>query len=809
MTAPAGRSLRALEDRPERRRSDPPPARPARHLESLNEKQSEAVRHFKGPLLVVAGAGSGKTRVLTARICHLVHELGVHPARIMAVTFTNKAAGEMRSRVVHLLGEEPRGMWVGTFHSIGARLLRRHARILGWSSGFTVFDAEEQTRLVREILKRLPKGGSVRTTALRARISELKQELLTVGDYRDALGGGISTHAGPLHTLAAQALPLYERALKERNAFDFDDLILWPLRLFEMEGELVDLYRERFAFVLVDEYQDTNHAQFRFIDEIGRGHGNLMVVGDPDQAIYGWRGADVRNILDFERSYRGARTVTLEKNYRSRERILAAANAVIEENLDRPEKRLQAVRAGGSKVTLLHARDDASEAAWIAQKIRDRALDEGSFTWRDFAILYRTNAQSRALESELLLRGVPYQVVGGVRFYERREIQDVVSYLRLIANPADASAFSRAVGYPKRGIGAKSRERVVDWAAREGVTVLEACRKAREIPGIRPQAARSLGRFASLIDKHRDTEQDVSSLIQSVVDAIDMVGELCAEGPEGEDRVRNVEELVAGAASFAVGSEDLEEGDPELSVLSHFLQQVSLLADVDRHDSEENSVSLMTLHNAKGLEFPVVFITGAEEGLLPLMRSDDEPGQIEEERRLFYVGITRAEDSLTISWARRRRRAGQYLDGIMSSFVRHIPRDSLDHRSCGRGRDFGYGRFGVGPRRTRDGWDEGRYGDPGDRGAPGRKTAPEPFGYRARSAPLDEASAGQGLAPEDESQDAPRLIRGSRVRHPRFGSGVVVDATGFGLNVKVVVEFDDSGRKSLSLRHSKLESDWP
>ena len=781
-------------------------------LASLNEQQTEAVRHFEGPLLVVAGAGSGKTRVLTTRIAYLIRERGVHPARIMAVTFTNKAAGEMRSRVVDLLGEEPRGMWIGTFHAIGARLLRRHAALLGWTSDFTIYDADEQLRLVKEILKRVPKGGLVKASAVRGRVGELKQELLSVKEHLRA-ESDLTPGPSPLDTVSHTVLPLYEGALKERNAFDFDDLLLWPLRLFDAEPEVLAEYRERFAFVLVDEYQDTSHPQFRFIDFIGRGHNNVMVVGDPDQAIYGWRGADVRNILDFERSWPGARKVVLERNYRSRERILQAANAVIRENIDRPEKNLRAARGGGIRVKLLQAYDDVAEAKWIARRIRDQALDDRLRTWRDFAVLYRTNAQARALESELILRKVPYQVVGGIRFYERREIQDVIAYLRLIANPSDVSAFSRAVGYPRRGVGVKSRARVVEWAAERGVSVLEAAARAQEIPFLGARPRLSLVRFAELVREHRRLAagEDVSRLIQSLVDRVDMRGELRAEGPDGEDRARNVEELIAGAASFRVDDRDFEDGDPKLSVLAHFLQQVSLLADVDRHDSGDNSVSLMTLHNAKGLEFPVVFITGAEEGLLPLMRADDDFDQVEEERRLFYVGITRAEDELTVSWVRRRRRAGQYLDSTMSSFLLAIPSEDLRREKADSfGPASGYGgrsRYGApGPGLFDRGPDgsglrRGGVGRAGRSGRTGRR--PGPFGSSGTS------SSRRSPEPEDESQDAPRLVKGARVRHPTFGSGVVKALTGFGMNVTVEVEFDEVGRKLLDPRQAKLETDWP
>ena len=763
------------------------------HLAGLNPAQAEAVRHFEGPLLVVAGAGSGKTRVLTARICHLVQECGVAPARIMAVTFTNKAASEMRTRVMGMLSAEPRGMWIGTFHSIGARLLRRHAPLLGWGHDFTVFDADAQTRLVKEVMKRLATVGNVKPSAVRARISELKLDALDAARYREALDGSVMPAPPgnrPLERATREAFPLYARALKDRNAFDFDDLLLWPVRLFGDYPDIVNDYRERFAFVLVDEYQDTNHPQFRFVEEVGRGHDNVMAVGDPDQSIYAWRGADISNILDFEGSFPRARVITLETNYRSSARILDAANAVIVANPGRPAKTLRPVKREGPRIVLLRAADDGREATWIARRIQDRVRDGSGITFGDCAILYRTNAQSRALESELILRRLPYQIVGGVRFYDRREIQDVLSYLRLIENPADASAFTRAVGYPKRGVGAVSRERVITWASDNEIPVLEAIRQVHLIPGLIPRARGALERFGQLIDRHRGMvdEMSVSELIEALVEDTNLVEELRAEGPEGIERASNVQELVSGAQAFLDEDVDWEDEDPQMTDLGRFLERVSLLADVDRHDSTENSITLMTLHNAKGLEFPVVFITGAEEGLIPLVRSDDAVDQVEEERRLFYVGITRAENSLTISWARRRRRGGMYMDGMLSSFVQDIPEELVKHEQCG--------------------WDEGRAG-------PRSRLRSRYADRRAGAAWRDHAGTGGWNAegsryqPEDENQDRPSLIKGARVRHSSFGSGIVLAVTGAGLDTKVEVEFDAAGRKELVVRYAELESDWP
>ncbi len=757
----------------------------ASYLGGLNPEQSQATRHFEGPILVLAGAGSGKTRVLTTRVCHLVMEHGVPPDRIFAVTFTNKAAGEMRERIARLLGSEPAGMWIGTFHALGARLLRRHADRLGWDRSFSIFDQDQSLRLVKRVQERVgldPKRWSPK--AMRAEMSNAKNQLISAEDFVRDNEGSFDIFVRNV----SKVFPVYEEELRSQNALDFDDLLVKPVQLLEDNPALLERYQDRFAFLLVDEYQDTNRAQFRFLELLAARHRNLMVVGDDDQSIYGWRGADIRNILDFEKSFPGAAVVRLERNYRSTQRILDAANAVIEENVNRKGKTLRTERAGGEPITLVETLDESDEARWILGEIKARFADGVPATYSSFAVLYRTNAQARALEDAFLRDGIPYQVVGGVRFYERREIQDVLAYLRLISNPRDDGAFDRVVNVPRRGIGATSQERLAIWAREGGLHLLEAAARAEEAPNVPTGGARGLRGFAELIGRYRERASEVSAgeLLEELVEELDLMRHLVEEGPDGEDRARNVAELIAGALDFdaeaieGLGAEEVEG----LTDLDVFLQQVALVADVDQLDPDADTVTFMTLHNAKGLEFPVVFIAGLEEGLFPLSRAYDDPSALEEERRLFYVGITRAEDKLSLSWARQRRRAGDYTYGTLSSFVDAIPGELMEERRSERLRMAAHSTPHRGGSRGRN-EDRGRH---------------EERGW------IPDADF---EADESMNQDLPRLVKGERVIHETFGSGSVVEISGFGADMKVTVDFDEAGRKRLVARYARLERDWP
>jgi DNA helicase-2/ATP-dependent DNA helicase PcrA len=761
------------------------------YLDRLNPEQAQAARHFEGALLVLAGAGSGKTSVLTARIAHLIDEFGVAPESILALTFTNKAAGEMRERVRALLGREPAGMWIGTFHAIGARILRRDATRLGWTPNFLIYDAEDSERLIKRILKEElgldPKRWSPR--AVRAAISSAKNELVGVEEY--------ALKAADLFARSvAQVYERYQRALREANAFDFDDLLVKPVELFLAHPEVLRRYRDRFHFVLVDEYQDTNRAQYSFLRLIVGDKSNLFVVGDDDQSIYGWRGANIRNILDFEQDFPDAALIRLEQNYRSTQRILAAANRVIAENVRRKGKTLRTVNAEGEPLTLVEMEDEADEAHWVSDEIRANLARGPERSPRDFVILYRTNAQSRAMEEALRREGLPYRIVGGQRFYERREVKDMLAYLRLVANPADDEAFLRIVNVPRRGVGDVTLARLAEWARDQRIALLAAAGRAAEVAALRGGVTTALAGLAAMLQKFAALAEGtipLDELLRMVVAETGLEDALRDEGAEGEDRISNVEELIAGAADLQAR---LDERDPEMlqeledvesmRPIDIFLAHVALVTDIDQHDPEADAVSLMTLHNAKGLEFPVVFVTGMEEGLFPLSRVLDEPEQLEEERRLFYVGMTRAEEKLYLTFAHRRRRGGEWMDSIASSFLEGVPKELLEIRQSPRLRD----RFA--PSR------------------PWRSSAADFPARRSVRLGLESASEPAETRTVDysESQDQPRLIRGARVRHPQFGGGTVLELSGFRNDVRATIEFDSVGRKTVVVRYANLQPDW-
>jgi len=747
-------------------------------LAGLNPAQRDAVLHFEGPMLVLAGAGSGKTRVLTTRIAHLIDHHGVDPKHILAVTFTNKAAGEMRERIARLLGTEPVGMWCGTFHSVGARMLRSAAHLVGRTPSFTIYDEDDAIGVIKRIMERL--RISAKDHAPRAildAISDAKNALVTVAEYE-------SMAKDPHSRAVAPVYKELEGALRQANAVTFDDLLVLPVRILQEHAHLRTQYQERFRVVLVDEYQDTNRAQYRFVKLIGGDHANVMVVGDDDQSIYGWRGADIRNILDFERDFPQAAIVRLEENYRSTPQILDLANVAISPNTERRGKTLRSTRPAGERATVVGAYDDRDEADYIVEEIALRRGSPGGraagqslgagLTLRDFAILYRTNAQSRALEESLRRKGFAYRLVGAVRFYDRREIRDLMAYLKLIANPNDDEAFRRAVAIPKRGIGDTSIDTLAAAAHAERLPLLAASVRPELVAALRPAARTALAEFAALIGRLRDEarEASVDELLRDLIDAI-RYGEHLKTEPDAQDRMDNVRELVEGAAEVVAD----EGGEVGLTPLDHFLQRATLVTGVDTMDSQADAVTMMTMHNAKGLEFPVVFIAGMEDGLFPLSRAFDDPPMLEEERRLFYVGITRAEQKLYITHARSRRRNGELMPSIPSSFLGVIPAGMLEERSTMKLR------------------------------ATGRSVMPH------QSAAARRPGARVSFAPEadvDASQDAPRFVKGERVRHGRFGSGTIAELSGVGRDTKVTIDFDDEtvGRKRLVVQYAGLERGW-
>ncbi len=728
----------------------------------LNQAQRAAVEHRAGPLLVLAGAGSGKTRVLTARLAHLIQAGRLSPRRILAVTFTNRAAGEMRRRVGALLGGEPAGLWIGTFHSLAARLLRREASHLGFTPQFTIYDEDDRRDLVKRLLERAgysPKAHPPRLIA--SIISAAKNRLQSPND----LAAGADD---PSTRVAAEIHGMLNRALAAANAMDFDDLLLHPLTLFHEHPDRLTYYRERFASILVDEFQDTNRAQYLLVRQLAVGHRDICAVGDDDQSIYGWRGAEVRNMLDFQSDFPDATLVRLEQNYRSTQRILDAANSVIAENLTRLGKTLFTARQGGELVTVVASADERDEAEWVARELRDRAATD-HYAYSEMAVLYRTNAQSRAFEEAFRRAAIPHRVVGAVSFYERREVRDLIAYLRLIVNPADDEAFLRAVQVPRRGIGQSSLAALEQAAQQWRRPLLETASIADRLSELRPIARQAFQAFAALIRRFQDGARTASPapLLEQVIEAIEYESYLAEEGPEGLERVENVRELIAGAAGW---SEEAAEPDDPTSPIERFLTSAALTTSEDTVGGDPEGVTLLTVHSAKGLEWSVVVLSGLEDGLFPLSRALETPEGAEEERRLAYVGITRARDRLYLTWARARRRAGQLMPGRASRFLDALPLEQIEERRTG-------GVFGG-----------------------------ELLRRPPRTAWREPAAADV----EVESQDTPRYVKGERVRHRHFGSGTIRGLSGYGRDLKVEVAFDNEGvgTKHLLVAYAGLERDW-
>ncbi len=739
----------------------------------LNAAQQEAVAHVEGPMLVLAGAGSGKTRVLTVRLAQLIDLHGVDPKRVLAVTFTNKAAAEMKGRVASLLGRAPDGLWIGTFHAICARLLRREAPHLGFTRAFTIYDEDDSESLVRRVIDDLglpPKLYAAR--AVRYEISHAKNAMLGPEAYA-------AEATDPWHANVALVYAATVRALKRANAMDFDDLLLHPLALFAEHPERLAVYRSRFQFLLVDEYQDTNRAQYRFLAALAGEGGNLFVVGDDDQSIYGWRGADLRNILEFQRDFPGAKLVRLEENYRSTRPILEAANSIIAANTGRLGKTLRTIRGEGEPLTLVRAADERDEAEWLVREFSQRAR-RSEHSFEEMAVLVRTNAQTRAFEEELRRNGIPYRVVGAVSFYERREVKDVLAYLRLVVNRDDDEAFRRAIAVPRRGIGETSLVALGTWAATWGWSYARTAAAAGRVPDLRAKAREGLEQFAALLE---GMANDLAALqpaeaLRAVVGRLGYERYLLEEDETGPERLENVNELINAAAAWSEewGAVAEDDGTP----LERFLAQATLTTSADA-DDDVRGLTLMTLHAAKGLEFPLVAIAGMEEGLFPLSRADT-PEAVEEERRLCYVGVTRAKDKLFLSYATARRRGGSLLPSAPSRFLDDVPPSLVEERV------------------TRPSWSVAR----------------EPRRAPSRGGPREVSPASLALVAEweheetERNDDAPAYRPGERVKHRRFGSGTIRQVAGRGRDLKVAVEFDDEtvGLKQLLAAYAGLERDW-
>jgi DNA helicase-2/ATP-dependent DNA helicase PcrA len=774
-------------------RFDVPPARDAYHrdgaprtvvdpaalLEGLNDQQRAAVVHTGSPLLIVAGAGSGKTRVLTHRIAHLLATRHVHPGQILAITFTNKAAGEMKERVEHLVGPRANAMWVMTFHSACVRILRRESKKLGFTSSFSIYDAADSKRLMALVCRDLdldPKKFPPKSFS--AKISNLKNELIDEEAFADQAADGFEK------TLA-EAYRMYQARLREANALDFDDIIMTTVHLLQAFPDVAEHYRRRFRHVLVDEYQDTNHAQYTLVRElVGTGYedlepAELCVVGDADQSIYAFRGATIRNILQFEEDYPDATTILLEQNYRSTQTILSAANAVIERNESRRPKNLWTNAGEGARIIGYVADTEHDEAQFVADEI-DRLTDAGEAKAGDVAVFYRTNAQSRVFEEILIRVGLPYKVVGGVRFYERKEVRDVLAYLRVLANPEDNVPLRRILNVPKRGIGERAEAMIDALALRERITFPQALRRVDEAYGMAARSANAVKRFNTLMEELRtivDSGAGPAVVLEAVLERTGYLAELQAStDPQDETRIENLQELAAVALEFEQGR---EEGEGT-GTLAEFLEQVALVADSDQipDEDEEGSgvITLMTLHTAKGLEFPVVFLTGMEDGVFPHMRALGQTKELEEERRLAYVGITRARERLYLTRSTMRSAWGQPSYNPPSRFLEEIPGAYLEWKRTGAMTKPAGPTSGIASSLSSSLSSRSRSGGPS--------------GFATRRA-----------------TDKPviSLAVGDRVTHDQFGLGTVMAVTGAGADAQATIDFGDEKPKRLLLRYAPVE----
>ena len=739
-------------------------------LQDLNPIQREAVEFRDGSLLILAGAGSGKTRVLTYRVAHLIAK-GVEPWNILAITFTNKAAREMRERVSTLVGSEGEGLWVATFHSACVRILRREiTRLPGYTRSFIIYDMTDQLTLIRECLRELDLDEKKFVPrALLGAISDAKNKLLDVNSFQ-------AQTQNYFEETVAEVYSKYQKKLLTNNALDFDDIIMLAVRVFRENIDVLEQYQDKFRYIMVDEYQDTNHAQYVFINLLAKKHRNICVVGDDDQSVYGWRGADVQNILDFERDYSDTKVLKLEQNYRSTQNILQAANHIVSHNINRKPKSLWTVNNEGEGLTLYKASNEHDESRNITKKIR-KLMDEEGRSYSDFAILYRTNAQSRVLEEHLMKEGIPYKIYSGTKFYERMEIKDIIAYLRLVHNPADNFSLSRVVNVPKRGIGKGTLDKVQEYAQEQNMTMFESLAEIAFIEGLQAKASNSLIRFYELIVKFRQEAQQgisVTELTEKILEETGYRAALKAENTvEAQGRIENLNEFLSVTSEYDDKVQDYQHDDAlegeHMMILGGFLEQVSLVAEIDNYDETEDAVKLMTMHSAKGLEFPVVFATGFEDGIFPSNRSLLEEYQLEEERRLCYVTITRAMEKLFLSYAEQRMQYGHIQASLPSRFLKEIPEGLLIHESSYKetlGKGFGTGETG-------------------------KNTTSGPRSWRERGTPVADTNPGN-------------FHVGDKVMHPRFEQGIVMSVKGDGQDAEITVVFSGEVKKLIAA-YAKLE----
>ncbi|MFE6749270.1 DNA helicase PcrA [Kitasatospora purpeofusca] len=802
---------------------------PAALLEGMNDPQREAVLHAGSPLLIVAGAGSGKTRVLTHRIAHLLGARGVQPGEVLAITFTNKAAGEMRERVEQLVGPRARAMWVSTFHSACVRILRRESKLLGFTSSFSIYDSADSQRLMALVCRDLdldPKQYPPKSFT--SKVSNLKNELIDEETYADQA-------ANPMEKKLAEAYFLYQRRLREANALDFDDIIMTTVNLLQAFPDVAEHYRRRFRHILVDEYQDTNHAQYMLVRELSGGAvaaapkrtvdgdpvdpaagrlaevppAELCVVGDADQSIYAFRGATIRNILQFEEDYPNATTILLEQNYRSTQTILSAANAVIERNANRRAKKLWTAGDDGEKVVGYVADDEHGEAQFIADEI-DRLTDADAAKPGDVAIFYRTNAQSRVFEEVFIRVGLPYKVVGGVRFYERKEVKDVLAYLRVLSNPEDTVPLRRILNVPKRGIGERAEAMIDALAARERISFAQALRRVDEAYGMAARSANAVKKFNELMAGLRQVVESgagPAAVLEAVLEETGYLAELQAStDPQDETRVENLQELASVALEYEQDPGERpdagEDGAPPVGSLPDFLERVALVADSDQipdgDDEGRGVITMMTLHTAKGLEFPVVFLTGMEDGIFPHMRALNQVKELEEERRLAYVGLTRARQRLYLTRSVLRSAWGQPAYNPASRFLEEIPETLVEWK-----------RTGGAPAPAARGFSSGSSWGGRSSGGSGGSGGSSSRGGSSRGAAAASPKAGWGQSARRAGAAVERevvaLAVGDRVTHDTFGLGTVVATAGVGDKAQATVDFGTEGRKQLLLRYAPVE----
>ena len=728
-------------------------------LEGLNPQQKEAVTVVDKPVLVLAGAGSGKTRVLTHKIAYLLETTDLKPWELLAVTFTNKAAAEMRKRVQDSLRRSVDGLWIGTFHSICARILRVEASHLGYDSSYTIYDVDDQVRLLQQIMNEFNiRGKALTPRGVQYVISDAKNRMVDPHRFEQLAHTPQSRQIAPIYKA-------YQQQLRRNNAMDFDDLMIHPLDIFTRVPEVLEKYQKRFRYVLVDEYQDTNKAQYHLIRKLSEKHQKITVVGDEDQSIYRWRGADIENILNFEKDYPECLVVRLEQNYRSTQNILDAANIVVAHNQKRLGKNLWSDKDGGEKILLCETPDERLEARKAVEIIRE-ARSSADLDYRQMAILYRTNAQSRALEEALRRGNVPYVIVGGTKFYDRKEIKDVLAYLRILVNPRDSVALRRIINFPTRGIGTTSQTQLDNFAEESNIALFDALLKVGACESLAPRTRKSIYDFGKELADFRERAETLPA-DQLAIDLVRHFGLLRmyenSQAPEDLSRFENIQELLSSIAEF------VENNDPENNSLGKYLEEVALLTDIDRWNPDHSAVTLMTLHSAKGLEFPLVILAGMEDGLFPLSRSADTPDDLEEERRLFYVGMTRAMDKLALLWARRRRRfsnnSSMSFMSQPSRFLKEIPGQYLSRqRSTGAGMDF---EPRTPARRGRDLKRENPYAD--------MLSVDSPFGI------------------------------GDWVRHEVFGDGQVLALENSSAGVKLTVIFANKQIKKLVAEYANLE----